>query len=251
MTQHVTPWRRRLKKAASAARNAPVIILGIGAIISYDLYAAAGVFQTNTEQATVFGFHVGLAWLEAIGSLLCGLLAFMGGIAASEMKADPRPEQQSRAFGARVLCTLLMVAPVTYLGNALAFSAQKAEWREYHGSEAYRADLAQANDDMIDSMARRDAAINLTKAIEPKVAKFDAFRWLFAAFLYAVVQAAAAVFYTAKPETPAAAKERIAKDRAARSMATREENRKAAEQEQRRIKAAAAQSGWGWGRKTA
>lgn len=228
------------KRLRLDARNLPVIVLGVGAILAYDVFAAGGIFQTNTETSPIFGFDVKLAWIETIGSILCGLLAFAGGLAASEMKADPRPEQQQRAFGARCLCVLLMVAPITYLGNAFAFQAQTAEWKEYYGSEAYKADLAQSQDDTIDSLARRDAAINLTRAIEPKVAKFDPFRWLWAAFLYLAVQMTAAVFYRAKPETEAQAKRRNDAIIAEQQRLTREAELKAEADERRAALAAAA-----------
>lgn len=253
MTIQLFPSARWRNKATVALRNAPVTVLGIAAVLAFEAYSAGGIFQTTTEHVDVLGWRLALAPIEAAGSLLCGLLAFFGAQQGAKMRSDPRPEVRSRAWLTTLLCIFLNFAPVTYLGSAFAFQAQTAQWKEYYGSEAHKADFAQANNPNLDSLSQRDAAINLTKAQKPRTVKFDGLyitRWLWAAFLYGAVQIAAAAFWIPKPETPAEAKERIAKDRAARAAATKEANRKAAEQEQRRIKAEAAKVGWGWGQRT-
>lgn len=243
------PWPRRFRKAGVALRNAPVTVIGIGAILAFEAYSAGGIFQTTTESVMIGALVVALAPIEAVGSLLCGLLAFFGAQQGAKMRADLRPEVRSRAWQTTMLCIMLNLAPITYLGTAFAFQAQTAEWRQYVGSEEYKADLSAANDPDLDSMARREAANKLWRAQKPKTVRFDELyisRWFWAAFLYGAVQIAAGAFWIPRPETPAEARERIAKDRAARSAATREANRKAAEAEQKRVRAAAAKTGWGW-----
>lgn len=230
------------KKFAVVSRNWPVIGFSLAAILAFDVYSGLGIFLINKEVVEVFGVSVRLAPIEAAGSLLCGLLSLFGSIAASEMKTDPRPEQRARAFGARVISVLLLIAPVTYLGNALAFQAQTTAWEEYHGSEAHKAALAQSQDDTIDSLARRQAAIDLEKAIKPLSPKFDAFRWLWAAFLYGMVPFAAAAFHRAKPETEAEANRRVAAVKAENDRLLREAELKA-ETDKARAEAAAAALG--------
>jgi len=234
------PRKKKLingKKLGVATRNWPVIAFSLAAILAFDVYSGLGIFLINKEVVEVFGVSVRLAPIEAAGSLLCGLLSLFGSIAASEMKSDPRPEQRNRAFGARCLSVMLLVAPVTYLGNALAFQAQTKAWEEYHGSEAHKAALAQSVDDTIDSLARRQAAVDLEKAIKPLAPKFDPFRWLWAAFLYGMVPFAAAAFHKAKPETEAEANRRLAALKAEQDRLIREAELKA-EADARRAEAA-------------
>lgn len=175
--------KRRLintKKMGVVTRNWPVIGFSLAAILAFDAYSGLGIFLMNREVVEVFGWEIRLAPIEAAGSLLCGLLSLFGSIAASEMKTDPRPEQRARAFGARVLAVALLIAPVTYLGNALAFQHQTATWEALCApqdamnpagyvctSEAALAAVALTKDETLDSMVKAQAALDLERYAKP------------------------------------------------------------------------------------
>lgn len=232
MTRKTQPisFQRRAQRALSSMRNAPLFVLCCIVSVSIEVYAAGGIFQQTTASVRVMGWNVALAPVEATISFSCGLLAIWASMAAAKAKTDPRPDQQSRAFGARLLSLGLLVTPIYYAGNSFAFQKQHGEWAQYHGSQQEAADLRQAQDHTLDSMAQRDAAFELRRSSEPQRADFDFFCTLWAAFLYGLNALAAGACWIAKPETAAEARRRQASDRAKRAAETRTKNRKAADQ---------------------
>lgn len=221
---------RFAKRCNAALRNAPLAILGTCVVFALETYSAGGIFQTVTETVTVLGLPISLAIVQASISFGCGLLAFWGSMATEAFKSDPRPNQQRRAFGARVLSLALLGVPIFFLGQAIAFQKQVAEYHQYAGSAAFQADQALAHDVQADSQVKLEAAQNLAKASKPLVAEFDFFAFLGAAFLHGAPMLAAGIFWRAKRETEAEARRREAATKRAVSSAkaakTRAENAK-------------------------
>lgn len=197
-------WKRRF---AEASRNAPLFVLVTGLVLAIETLSAGGIFATNQTTMSVGPWEIRLAWVEAFVSIGCGLLASWGSMSAAAFKADPRPVQKRRAGSARLLALALVIPPVVYLGNSLAFTHQRAAWEEWTGSQAEAAVLRAVAADPNDSIAREDAE----KSIEPKSVRMDGV-WLLcllgAAFLHGAIMLAAGTFYRPKPETEAEANRR-------------------------------------------
>lgn len=218
-----------LRRAASNSRNLPLFVGCCVTSIAIEVFAAGGIFQMNTAAVPLLGAHIPLAPVEATISLMCGLLSIWASFAAAKAKADPRPEQQKRAYGARILSLFLLATPVYYAGNSFAYQRQLSDWQQFHGSPEEAAYTRQANDPQEDVMVRRDAIAALARSTRPLHAEFDFASTLWAAFLYGLNALAAGTCWIAKPETAAEAKRRVASERAKAAAKTRAANKKAAE----------------------
>lgn len=222
-----------LRRAQKASRNWPVMALGAALVVALEAYSVLGIVQTVTAHVDVFGQSVPLALIESSVSLSFGLLSFAMMAAAAALASDTRPDQKGRAFWASCAGLALLYVPITNLAKAYGFQAQIASAREYRASEAYAADVAIAQDRYADSMARREAAANLERAIIPQHARLE-FGWLlWAAFLHGSVMLAVRAGWRPAPETPAECAKRLREAAAAKAAATREKNKKAAEKAQR------------------
>lgn len=226
-------WRKALR-TLSNARNLPLFVGCCITSVAIETYAAGGIFQQTTAAVRIFSATVPLAPVEAVISLMSGFLAIWASMAASKAKADPRPEQQNRAFGARILSLFLLVVPVYYAGNSFAYQRQLADWAEFHGSPEEAAYQRQASDINEDVMVRREATAQLARSTRPLHAEFDFFATLWAAFLYGLNALTAGLCWIAKPETASEAKRRTASERAKIAAKTRERNRKEAERAARK-----------------
>lgn len=221
--------RRPLKRLSVQMRNAPLTIFGIGMIAAYEVYSAGGIFQTSTEEVAIFGYTVPLAPVEAVISLGCGLGGFLGAFVATQLACDPRPEVRRNAWKARLLAVMMLIIPTGYLANSFSLQAQLGTYREYHGSVAEQADMALVKDFQADSRDRSAAAERLRDGVKPERAKFSLGAWAKAIFLTAIVNLAGAWFFLPAAETAHEARNRTAKERAAKAAATRQANKLAAE----------------------
>ena len=225
----MTSLSKSLRRKLSDARNLPLFLGCCITSIAIETYAAGGIFQQTTATTVIFGASVPLAPVEALISLMCGLLSIWASFAAAKAKSDPRPEQQARAFGSRILSLFLLATPIYYAGNSFAYQRQLSDWQQFHGSPEEAAYIAQANNPSEDVMVRRDAIAALRHSTRPLHAEFDFASTLWAAFLYGLNALAAGTCWIAKPETNAEAKRRVASERAKAAAKTRERNRKEAE----------------------
>lgn len=220
-------WKRRF---AEASRNAPLFLLVTGLVLAIETLSAGGIFATNQSTLTLGSVTVRLAWVEAFVSIGCGLLASWGSMSAAAFKADPRPVQKRRAGSARLLAIALVIPPVVYLGNGLAFTHQHAVWEQWVGSAAEAAALRAVETDPNDTIARDDAA----KSIEPKTVRMDGI-WalciLGALFLHGAIMLAAGTFYRPKPETEAEANRRYQEYKRLKARERRAAAKKAKEKE--------------------
>lgn len=223
-------WKRRFTEAS---RNAPLFVLVTGLVLAIETLSAGGIFATNQTTLTVGSATVRLALVEAFVSIGCGLLASWGSMSAAAFKADPRPIQKRRAGSARLLAIALVIPPVVYLGNSLAFTHQHAAWEEWSGSEAEAAAQRANAEDPLDSIAREE----LAKSIEPKTVSLDGI-WalciLGALFLHGAIMLAAGTFYRPKPETEAEANRRFQEYKRLKARERRQAAKKAKEIEAKR-----------------
>ena len=223
-------WKRRF---GEASRNAPLFVLVTGLVLAIETLSAGGIFATNQTTLSVGAATIRLAWVEAFVSIGCGLLASWGSMSAAAFKADPRPVQKRRAGAARLLAVALVIPPVIYLGNSLAFTHQHAAWEEWSGSETEAAALRAVAADPNDTIARDDAA----KSIEPKTVRLDGV-WVLcvigALFLHGTIMLAAGTFYRPKPETEAEANRRFQEYKRLKARERRQAAKKAREIEAKR-----------------
>lgn len=233
--------KRAWKGAALAGRNLPLTLTSLGVLTCVELFTAGGIVQTTTAEVDLFGLRVALATLEIGLSYGAGILAILGSGVVAELRADPRPAFRRQAGAARAVSTLLLVVPVIFFTNALAVQTQRAAREGYLASELYQIDHATAlgqclellpgQDCYIDSMARREAQAELSRADEVKTARIDGawFACLLAAiFVYGTLGWANTALHKPRPETPWEAKER-AKE-LARARKRQRETQKLAEQ---------------------
>lgn len=225
-------WKRRFTEAS---RNAPLFVLVTGLVLAIETLSAGGIFATNQTTLGLGSWTVRLAWVEAFVSIGCGLLASWGSMSAAAFKADPRPVQKRRAGSARLLAIALVIPPVVYLGNSLAFTHQHATWEEWSGSESEAAARAAVAADPLDSIAREE----LEKSIEPTTVQMDG-TWflclLGAAFLHGAIMLAAGTFYRPKPETEAEANRRFQEYKRLKARERRQAAKKAKEKMEPRFK---------------
>lgn len=234
MTNHMTRFARRFKKWLGTTPELLLLAITVMVSISIEMIAWGGIFIQNRATFAIGPWTVQMAYLEGFVSLGAGLAALFVNKSAAACKADPRKDVAGQAFGYRMLAFALLVAPIYYGGNAVAYNRQHADWSAYVGSEQHRADAAMAADVNLDSIVRRDAAANLAQAIEPKHAEFDAFSTLWIAFLYVANMLAAGVRFP-KPETEAQARRRLAQERAAKGAETRKRKAKEAAKVDRKV----------------
>ena len=214
----------RCKRLAGVLRNAPLFALTGVVSIAIEVFAWGSILGENAATVTILGATVRLAYAEVAMSTAFSLAALVLAGAAAAQKADPRPDQRRRAGASQMLAIVVLIAPVYYAGNCLAYQRQLAEWREYSGSEAEAADKRLAEDRMVDSRVRSQAAFNLRRGIRPERAEFDPLATLWVGLLLGCNMLAVRLGWRARPETPAEAKARIATMRALKAKATRDAN---------------------------
>lgn len=195
--------RRAAKKAPDALRNAPLFMLTGIVSLCIEVFAFGGILAHNTSTIDVAGHPIRLAYAEAVMSASMTLVALVLAGAAAAQKSDPRPEQRRRAWATQLLAIAVLTAPIYYSGNCVAMNAQNA-WRDaYVGSDQHQADLRDSEDDMMDSIARRQAANRLERANEVTYAKLDfllpGMAWM--GFLLGCNMLAVRFGWRAKPET--------------------------------------------------
>lgn len=220
----------RLKRLSSLLRNAPLFLLCGVVSISVEVFAWGSILSENHATVEILGYSVRLAYAEVASSTAFSLLALVLAGAAAAYRADPRPAQRRRSGGAQLLAVLVLIAPVYYAGQCLAYQAQLAQWREYSGSAAEAADRALTADAAVDSLVRAQAAANLRRGLRPERAEFDPIATAWIALLLGSNMLAIRLGWQARSETPAEAKQRLKAVAVAKARHTRERN-KAAKQE--------------------
>lgn len=225
---------RRGKRWAKDARNLPLFLLAGVVSVSVEVFAWGSILTENHAAVQIAGHSIRLAYAEVAMSTAFSLAALALAAAAAAQKADPRPDQRKRAWASQFLAIVVLIAPVYYAGNCLAYQRQLADWREYSESEAEAADRALANGESpdglgVDSIVRAEAARRLQRGIRPERAEFDPLATAWIALLLGCNMLAVRLGWRARPETPAEAKARIAALRAEKAKATRERNKKAQE----------------------
>ena len=230
---------RQIKRAGHPLKIAGIMALGLVLLAVLETYSAWAAFE-NAPHAdlwqTPWGQYPRAALIHSAMSVICGLLAFAGSAIAGALREDPRKEVSGRAWQARMVAFALLTVPVGYLASAFALDRESKAWETYHGSDAYDADKALANDPQADSRERREAAERLTP---PGKSQPDFPDWAQAIFLHLLVMWSASAFRAPRPLTEAQRaaleKQEARKASAAKARATRERNAKA--------KAAAAKPG--------
>lgn len=197
---------RRVKKPGVFWWNLAVTGLGLVTALAVDaILAWSGIFAQHE------GFT---AWAHAAVSLSFTAFAIVLASAAGAMKADQRPEQKRRAFGAMVVAFAMMTVPAGYAAGALAFQERLAAFEEYSGSDAEAADRRLANDETADSRERANAAEALKQGQRPEAAKLDGSFWVsfaWVGFVLLLNTLAVRAGRRAAPETEAQARRRRAK----------------------------------------
>lgn len=232
MTNNLQSFARRAKRWAGTLRNAPLFLLTGIVSVSVEVFAWGSILTENHAAVQILGQTIRLAYAEVAMSTAFSLAALVLAGAAAAQKADPRPDQRKRAGASQFLAIVVLIAPVYYAGNCLAYQRQLADWREYSGSAAEAADRALANGESpdglgVDSMVRAEAAARLQRGVRPERAEFDPLSTLWVGFILGCNMLAVRLGWRARPETPAEAKARIATLRAQKAKDTRERNRKA------------------------
>lgn len=225
MTYNLSLTPARLKRVGVALRNAPIFLLTAAVSVSIETFAWGGILAENTATVEILGATIRLAYAEVVMSTAFSLAALMLAGAAAAQKADPRPEQKRRAWATQALAIAVLIAPIYYAGNCIALQNEVSAWREYQGSDQYRADLRDSEDMMLDSIMRREAANRLGKAQRPERADFNFFATAWVALLLGCNMLAVRLGYRAKPETPAEAKARQKAEAVRKGRATRERNK--------------------------
>lgn len=226
MTNKIIPSAARIKRAGSALRNAPLFALATVVTLSVEAFAWAGILSENMAVVELPWVTINLGFAEVAMSTAFSLAALVLAGAAAAQKADPRREQQRRAWATQLLAVLVLIAPVYYAGNCLALQRQLAEWRQYSGSDQHQADLRDSQDMMLDSMMRRESADRLGKAAKPERAEFDFGSTLWIALLLGCNMLAVRLGWRARPETPAEAKAREKAMAVTKGRITRERNKR-------------------------
>jgi len=231
MTDNLQLLARRAKRWAASLRNAPLFALTGVVSISVEVFAWGSILGENHATVTIAGQTIRLAYAEVAMSTAFSLAALVLAGAAAAQKADPRPDQRKRAWASQFLAIVVLIAPVYYAGNCLAYQRQIASWREYSGSAAEAADQALARGESpdglgVDSIVRAEAARRLQRGARPERAEFDPLATAWVALLLGCNMLAVRLGWRARPETPVEAKARIAALRAQKAKETRERNKK-------------------------
>lgn len=231
MTKILRQLGARLKRRAGLLRNAPLFVLCAAVSLSIEVYAWGAILNENVGTVAIFGHNVRLAYPELVMSTAFSLVALVLGAAAAGFKSDPRPTQRRRAFAAQCLAVMVLIVPVYYASNALAYQRQLADWREYSGSEAEAADRCMAEGSCqggyVDSVERSRASIRLQRGVRPERADFNIESFLWVALVLGCNMAALRLGWRPRPETPAEAKARETAMRSAKAKFTRERNKRA------------------------
>lgn len=231
MEKILQKFARRAKRLGNALRNSPLFVLCAVVSVSVEVFAWGSILSENKATVEILGLTIRLAFAEVAMSTAFSLAALVLAAAAAAHKADPRPDQRRRASGAQWLAIAILIVPVYYAGNAIAYQRQLDEWSAYSGSEAETMDRTLANGDSpdglgVDSQVRAAAALRLRQGIRPERAEFDPLATLWIALILGSNMLAIRFGWRARPETPAEAKARIATLRAQKAKATREKNKR-------------------------
>lgn len=226
MTKNIIPTPARLKRLGVALQNIPLFSLCAVVSISVEVFAWGSILTENDAAVTILGFPVRLAYAEVAMSTAFSLAALVLAAAAASFKADARPAQRRRSGPAQFLAVVVLLAPVYYAGNQIAYNRQLDEWAAYSGSEAETADRTLANSAAVDSLVRAQAAANLRQGIRPERADFDPLATAWIALILGSNMLAIRFGWRARPETPAEAKARLSAMRAAKAKITRERNKR-------------------------
>lgn len=226
MAKKIIPTLARIKRVGVALRNLPLFVLCATVSVSVEVFAWGSILSENDALVTILGREVRLAYAEVAMSTAFSLAALVLAAGAASFKADPRIAQRRRAGPAQFLAVAVLLAPVYYAGNQIAYNRQIDEWSAYSGSEAETADRELANGAMVDSMVRAQAAANLRQGIRPERANFDPLATAWVGLILGLNMLAVRFGWLARSETPAEAKARLAAMRAAKAKHTRERNRR-------------------------
>lgn len=226
MTKNIIPTPAALKRMGVALRNSPLFALATIVTLSVEAFAWGGILAENQATVEILGLTIRLAYAEVAMSTAFSLAALVLAGAAAAQKADPRLDQQARAWKTQCLAILVLIAPIYYAGNCIALDRQLAAWEAYNGSDQYRADLRDSEDMMLDSIMRREAADRLGKAQKPERAEFDLGATLWIGLILGCNMLAVRFGWRAKPETPAEAKARQKALAVAKAKRTRERNQR-------------------------
>lgn len=224
MTNKLATFARRCKRMGGALRNLPLFLLCGIVSVSVEVFAWGSILTENVATVSILGWDVRLAYAEIGMSTAFSLAALVLAAAAAAQKADPRPDQRRRAGAAQFLAIVVLIAPVYYAGNCLAYQRQLADWSEYSGSEAEAADRNLAASNTVDSLVRLQATANMHRGIRPERAEFDPLATAWIALLLGCNMLAVRLGWRARPESPAEAKSRLAMLRVAKAKHTRERN---------------------------
>lgn len=227
MTKSLSLLARRVKRWAPALRNAPLYLIAGAVSVSIEVFAWGAILAENQARVEILGTQIRLGYAEVVMSTAFSLAALILSGAAAAFQADPRPQQRRRAGAAQCLAIMVLIAPVYYAGNCLAYQRQLAQWSEYSGSAAEAADRALTADRGADSRMRAQAAMNLRAGIRPERAEFDPAATAWIALLLGANMLAVRLGWRARRESPAEARERRLRERAAKSAWTKAQNAKA------------------------
>ena len=153
------------------------------------LLLLATVLETKAAMmplSTIEGFS-GIQ--HAALSASCALLAFMFSALAGGMKDDERPFVRRRARLARIISLALLCVPIGYLGSSFKLDRIHTERSAYLASDAYRQDLALAQDNMADLYERREARARVAPPVVG-LTILDGEFWLALFFQVTVITAA-------------------------------------------------------------
>lgn len=181
----------RSLKTQDLLRNAPLVCLTSGVLLSMEGFGWSYLAQTNDF------LHACLMAAVVSGTGLVGLVASYVG---AERRQDPRPNIRRGALVAQFLAVVMMLPGIVLAADSIAFPMQVADARSYLASEEHAADLraqalAQGQQEM------NEVSANLARGTIPTRASFDLGATIAAAFLYMANMWAASALWRAKPET--------------------------------------------------
>lgn len=204
-------------------RNAPLIAVIIAMNLAAECYGSGYVFQT--VRGNIPYTSIPLAWAEATMLLGCSLLSTILMTRSALFAADSRPEQRKRASVAMAASLAAAAVSMGFCANGLAFQEQTQAHVAYIASPLAADDQRVLADPMSDK-GDRDDARNRVKdfGVAPTKAELGPSHVLLALWLFGVALASARAGTLAEPETPAQARAREGKERAARAAETRRVN---------------------------
>lgn len=194
---------QRSFKTQDLLRNAPLVVLTSGVLLSMEGFGWSYLAQTNDF------LHACLMAAVVSGTGLVGLVASYVG---AERRQDPRHHVRRGAWVAQFLAIIMMLPGIMLAADSIAYPMQVADARAYLASEEHRADL-QAQSLAQGQQEMREVAENLSRGTIPSRARFDLGAAIAAAFLYMANMWAASALWRAKPETATERKRREARAR--------------------------------------